>query len=110
MVRRRTSRRKKRTVYPPLGAAPSRKSNAWVIVILGALVFVNLYVFVWDKKTSVAAIKEQAQKAPVALTMPPAPLPPAPLPPQPATSGNPAAPAQAPVGPPGAIDGVVGKS
>jgi len=35
MVRRRTSARKKRTAYPALGAAPARKSSAWVILILG---------------------------------------------------------------------------
>jgi murein DD-endopeptidase MepM/ murein hydrolase activator NlpD len=103
MVRRRTSSRKKRTVYSALGAAPAKKSNAWVLVILAALVVVNLYVFVWDKKTSVAAIKERAEKAPVAMTMPAAPLAPVVD-----TGGNGSA-AAAPVGPPGAIEGKVGK-
>ena len=68
MVRRRTSARKKRTAYPALGAAPARKSGIWVILILGILVLVNLYVFVWDKNTGVRAIKQQAE-AQTALTM-----------------------------------------
>ena len=105
MVRRRTSPRKKRTAYPALGAAPAKKSNAWLILILAGLVFVNLYVFVWDKKTSIAAVKEKAKDVPMQL--PSAPLPPPPPPPAAvaAGSGSP----QAPVGPPGAVDGEVGK-
>jgi murein DD-endopeptidase MepM/ murein hydrolase activator NlpD len=99
MVRRRTSSRKKRTVYSALGAAPARKNNAWVIVILAALVFVNLYVFVWDKKTSVAAIQKKAQETQTpTLSIPSVPLP--------VAAGSAAA---APVGPPGAIEGKVGK-
>ncbi len=61
MVRRRTSRRKKRSVYQGLGPAPARRGSGWVILVLGALVVVNLYVFVWDKKTGVRAIKQQAE-------------------------------------------------
>jgi hypothetical protein len=61
MVRRRTSPRKKRAAYAKLdSAAPARRSGALVILVLGALVLLNLYVFVWDKRTSVAAIKQQA--------------------------------------------------
>jgi hypothetical protein len=61
MVRRRTSARKKRAAYAKLdSAAPARRSGALVILVLGVLVVVNLYVFVWDKKTSVSAIKQQA--------------------------------------------------
>ncbi len=109
MVRRRTSSRKKRAVSgrrdgarlhagPTLGSGPARRGNAWLILVLAALVFVNLYVFVWDKKTSVAAIKQKAEEAP-AMTVPSAALP------EPAGSA-----AGAPVGPPGAIEGKVEKN
>ncbi|HUS27090.1 MAG TPA: M23 family metallopeptidase [Kofleriaceae bacterium] len=106
MVRRRTPKRKKRTTYhtlgPSLGAAPAKKNGAWVLLVLGALVVVNLYVFVWDKKTSVAAIKQQAEAkgsgANPSMSMPAAPL----------VAGD--ARASAPVGPPGTIEGKVGKS
>jgi len=101
MVRRRTSRRKKRTAYSSLGTAPAKRSGALVLLILGALVVVNLYVFVWDKKTSVAAIKEKAHAAPV-LAIPTAPL-------DSAGSAHELAPAP-PVGPPGAVEGKVGKN
>jgi len=40
-----------------------------VLLILGVLVVVNLYVFVWDKKTGVRAIQKQALAQP-ALTVP----------------------------------------
>ena len=107
MVRRRTSPRKKRTAYPALGAAPARKGNAWVIVILAALVFVNLYVFVWDKKTSVAAIKQKAEQTPT-MAVPAVPL--KPLVDAAAAGSAVGSAAAAPVGPPGAIEGKVGKS
>jgi murein DD-endopeptidase MepM/ murein hydrolase activator NlpD len=72
--------------------------------VLGALVVVNLYVFVWDKKTSVGAIKREADRATPMATLPSRPL----------EAGVPAAapvaPVAAPVGPPGVIDGKVGKS
>lgn len=61
MVRRRTSPRKKRAAYAKLdSAAPARRGGALVILLLGALVLLNLYVFVWNKRTSVEAIKAQA--------------------------------------------------
>ena len=102
MVRRRTRARKKRTAYPALGAAPAKRSGAWLMVILGALVLVNLYVFVWDKKTGVRAIKQQAE----AHTGPSMTLPSAPLPtPQPD-----AAPVPAPVAPATVVEGRVAKS
>jgi len=46
------------------------------MLVLGALVLVNLYVFVWDKKTGVRAIRQQAEAhtAP-SMTIPSAPLP-----------------------------------
>jgi hypothetical protein len=70
------------------------------MLVLGALVVVNLYVFVWDKKTGVRAIKEQAEAhtAP-SMTIPSAPLPaaaPAPVP--------------APVAPATTIEGKVAKA
>ncbi len=81
MVRRRTSRRKKRSVYQGLGPAPARRGSGWVILVLGALVVVNLYVFVWDKKTGVRAIKQQAEaKGAPAMMIGAQPLPPPPAP------------------------------
>lgn len=118
MVRRRTPPRKKRTasrggrgngvrlaIGPALGGTPAKKSNAWVFLILAGLVLVNLYVFVWDKKTSVAAIKQKAHETP-AMTVPSAPLV---LGTDEAGAGI-VTPAGAPVAPPGAIEGKVGKS
>ena len=85
-----------------LGGPPARRSGAWVILVLGALVVVNLYVFVWDKDTSVAAIKREAEAKTPAAALPSQPLiAPVPVSPLPATP--------APVGPPGVVDGKVGK-
>jgi hypothetical protein len=53
MVRRRTRTRKK-----------AAHRNGWVLAILTGLVVVNLYVFVWDKKTSIAAIQGLAENPP----------------------------------------------
>jgi murein DD-endopeptidase MepM/ murein hydrolase activator NlpD len=77
--------------------------------VLGALVVINLYVFVWDKQTSVGAIKRVADRATPTAMVPSRPL---------AEAGTPAAghapaasaTAPAPIGPPGVIDGKVGKS
>lgn len=82
MVRRRTRARKKRTAYPALGAAPAKRHGAWLMLVLGALVLVNLYVFVWDKKTGVRAIKQQAEAhtATPAMSIPSAPLSDTPMP------------------------------
>ncbi|MDQ3367078.1 MAG: M23 family metallopeptidase [Myxococcota bacterium] len=84
-----------------------------MIVVLGALVLVNLYVFVWDKDTSVGALKrEAASKTPPAAAMPAVALD-ATAPPTPGSGilGMPSlSAAAAPVGPPGVIDGKVGKS
>jgi murein DD-endopeptidase MepM/ murein hydrolase activator NlpD len=76
--------------------------------VLGALVIVNLYVFVWDKQTSVGAIKREADRATPTAMVPSRPLAAAAVPDGP----QPAAPAiaSAPIGPPGVIDGKVGKS
>jgi murein DD-endopeptidase MepM/ murein hydrolase activator NlpD len=83
-----------------------------VILVLAALVFVNLYVFVWGK-TSIKNVQEEANnagKAPVPMTVPGPALPTSPplatVETQGAAGGSAAA---DPVGPPGAIDGKVGK-
>jgi murein DD-endopeptidase MepM/ murein hydrolase activator NlpD len=125
MVMRRRTSRKKRSIRPlgNLGGPPARKPGGWVALVLGALVVVNLYVFVWDKQTSVGAIKREADRAtpgasagagspgapgsPGSTATPTAMLPSRPLAP-PTAPG--AAPAAAPIGPPGVIDGKVGKS
>jgi murein DD-endopeptidase MepM/ murein hydrolase activator NlpD len=77
--------------------------------VLGALVVINLYVFVWDKQTSVGAIKREADRATPTAMVPSRPLAEAGVP---ATGSAPATPAvaPAPIGPPGIIDGKVGKS
>lgn len=118
MVRRRTSPRKKRAAYPALGQAPARNGGGLVVLVLGALVLVNLYVFVWDKKTSVAAIKQQAE----AKSNPAMAIPAAPLAAVPAESGavqrsdadaarrEGTTSAGATAGSPGTIEGTVGKS
>src|SRR5438105_9179869 len=110
MVRRRTRRRKKKTVYPGLGSTPAKRSGVWLVAVLGGLVFVNLYVFVWDKHTGVAAIRDQAlapnagpAHAAPAMTLPTLPLSSAPQP-----AASPAAPAKP--APPAALEGRVGKS
>jgi len=92
-----------------LGGPPARKTGGWVALVLGVLVVINLYVFVWDKQTSVGAIKRVADRATPTAMVPSRPL---------AESGTPAAgpapaastSAAAPIGPPGVIDGKVGKS
>lgn len=86
------------------GRSPSRRTSGWVILVLGALVVVNLYVFVWDKDTSVGAIADKA-----AAKVPAAVLPSQPLVTPPPVMPNGAA-AGAPVGPPGTVEGKVGKS
>jgi murein DD-endopeptidase MepM/ murein hydrolase activator NlpD len=78
------------------------------VLVLGALVLVNLYVFVWDKKTSVGAIRREADRATPAAALPGRPLedpavrPVAPTAPLPGTPPAPAVPA--------VIEGKVGKS
>lgn len=125
MVRRRTAARKKRTAYAKLpAAAPARGGGALVVLVLGALVMVNLYVFVWDKKTSVSAIKQQAlaQTSPLpgagsgatALSVPSQPLaisaPAAPSAPVAHVAPPSHAAASSGAGSGSAIDGKVGKS
>jgi murein DD-endopeptidase MepM/ murein hydrolase activator NlpD len=82
---------------------------------------VNLYVFVWDKKTSVGAIKREAESATPTAMVPSRPLAepaagsagPAPRLAGPAGPAGPAgmgSAASAPIGPPGTIDGKVGRT
>lgn len=93
----------------------SRKGGAWVALVLGALVLVNLYVFVWDKKTSIPAIQDKAKEIKATpLSVPSAPLEPEPTPagaPAAAGSGNAArtGTAPAPIAPPGVVEGKVSK-
>jgi hypothetical protein len=123
MVTRRTTARKKRAVRPlgNLGGSPARRTSGWVVLVLGALVVVNLYVFVWDKQTSVGAIRREADRATPTATVPSRPLaPPAPAPaPAPPSVPGAAAPAAsiaagsaAATAPAGVtlIEGKVGKS
>src|SRR5262249_4962566 len=109
MVTRRRTARKKRAVRPlgNLGGSPARRTGGWVVLVLVALVAVNLDVFVWDKQTSFGAIKRGAERA-----TPPATVPSRPLaePPRAGSGAGSAAATPAPVGPPGVIDGKVGKS
>jgi hypothetical protein len=121
MVTRRKTARKKRAVRPlgNLGRSPARRTSGWVVLVLGALVVVNLYVFVWDKQTSVGAIRREADRATPTAAVPSRPLaPPAPAPAPPSVPGA-AAPAAstavgsaAPTAPAAAtvIEGKVGKS
>jgi len=110
MVRRRTQGRKKRAGYPALGPAPSNRSGGALILVLAGLVLVNLYVFVWDKKKSVGAIKREAEaktadtgrdRDPL-MNVGTAPLVPG--------SGSADGSAGAPLGPPGIVEGKVEKS
>jgi murein DD-endopeptidase MepM/ murein hydrolase activator NlpD len=57
---------------------PSRGGGVWMFALLGGLVLVNLYVFVWNKNTSVASIKEKAANATPSLAVPGARAPVAP--------------------------------
>src|ERR1041385_6042649 len=76
MVTRRRPARKKRSRRPlgNFGGAPARKTGGWVVLVLAALVVVNLYVLVWDKQTSVGAIKREADRATPSAMVPARPL------------------------------------
>ncbi|HEX8109795.1 MAG TPA: hypothetical protein VF516_18820 [Kofleriaceae bacterium] len=108
MVTKRRTGRKKRSVRPigNLGGSPARRTGGWVVLVLAALVVVNLYVFVWDKQTSVGAIRREADRATPTATVPPHPLA---EPGAGSGSAPPSAPAP-PSDPPGVIQGKVGKS
>ncbi len=105
------------------GPRPARRSGALVALVLGALVLVNLYVFVWDKKTSVGAIKQQAEHGTPTLAIPAQNLetfaapPPGPVTLIPTAragsapdAADPLGSARAPIAPPGTIIGKVSKS
>src|SRR5262249_21494970 len=57
-----------------LGRSPARRTGGWVVLVLAGLVVVNLYVFVWDKQTSVGAIKRAADRATPTAMVPSHPL------------------------------------
>jgi hypothetical protein len=82
------------------------------VLVLAALVVVNLYVFVWDKQTSVGAIKREAEHATPTAMVPSQPLAPVVAPGSGSGpgSGSAAQATPAPIGPPGLIDGKVSKS
>lgn len=106
-MRRRTARKKtnqRLSLASVGGRSPTRRTSGWVVLVLGGLVLVNLYVFVWDKETSVSAIADAAKSKPAAV------LPAAPLVTPPPVTPNSAGAVSAPVGPPGTVDGKVGKS
>ena len=75
MVAKRSARRKKKALT--LGPSHQKSGGPWVLVALAALVLVNLYVFVWNKNTSVKAIKAKAESATPALNLPPGAIAPA---------------------------------
>jgi murein DD-endopeptidase MepM/ murein hydrolase activator NlpD len=120
MVTKRRSKGKKKSTSRAYGGLATmsggssrhpatRKGGAWVALVLGALVLVNLYVFVWDKKTSIGAIQEKAKNPPPAL-VPSQPLEPvaAPLPVGSGSAARTGA-APAPIAPPGVVEGKVAK-
>src|SRR5215470_4529865 len=108
VMRRRTARKKRSSrTLGNFAGSPARKTGGWVVLVLAALVVVNLYVFVWDKQTSVGAIKREADRATPSAMVPSRALEP---PAAGSAAGSAAASAPAPVGPPGVIDGKVGKS
>jgi len=130
MVTRRKTRGKKRsgksgslagTLAAPLRSsrgAPARRGGGLVLLVLAALVVVNLYVFVWDKNTSVGAIKREAAAASTtprdraAEPTPAAALPSQPLdaPAEPGLGATAIGAMPSPVAPPGVIEGKVGKA
>jgi murein DD-endopeptidase MepM/ murein hydrolase activator NlpD len=104
-MRRRTARKKRssRSLAMTSLGPPNRRGGGWVIVVLGGLVLVNLYVFVWNKDTSVGAIADAAREKPPAAVLPSQPL--VTPPPQVVASAT-----AAPVGPPGVVEGKVAKA
>jgi murein DD-endopeptidase MepM/ murein hydrolase activator NlpD len=61
---------RKRSNLGALGHQPNKGGGAWMLAVLGGLVMVNLYVFVWNKSTSVASIKAKATMATPGLSVP----------------------------------------
>lgn len=60
MVDRRTAARKKSTILTLDGRPPPRRGTLRLLVLLGAMVLVNLYVFVWKDGTSIPSVKARA--------------------------------------------------
>jgi murein DD-endopeptidase MepM/ murein hydrolase activator NlpD len=76
MVDRRTRSRKKSTVLTLDGRPPPRRGTLRLLLVLGVMVLVNLYVFVWKDGTSIRAVKARAADLGTApLDQPPAPAP-----------------------------------
>lgn len=79
MVDKRSPSGKKTARRPVLelgGKAPARRGTVRLFFMLGVLVLVNLYVFVWRDGTSIGAVRAKAQSiGTVALDAPPAPIP-----------------------------------
>lgn len=79
MVDKRSSPGKKSARAPLLelgGRAPARKGTVRLFFMVGVLVLVNLYVFVWRDGTSIGAVRAKAQNiGTVDLDAPPAPPP-----------------------------------
>jgi murein DD-endopeptidase MepM/ murein hydrolase activator NlpD len=55
---------RKKKALPDLGPGPKSRNGLWVAILLAALVLVNLYVFVWNKETSLAAVRDRAKGSP----------------------------------------------
>lgn len=110
-MRRKTARKKsaRSLSLASLGGAPARRWNVWVALVLGGLVLVNLYVFVWNKDTAVSAIAANAEQRLPEAALPKQPLvtPPAVVPAAP--QGRATTPGT-PIGPPGTVEGKVAKS
>ncbi len=60
MVDRRSLARKKSAILTLDGRPPPRRGTLRLLVLLGAMVLVNLYVFVWKDGTSLRAVKDRA--------------------------------------------------
>lgn len=77
MVDRRPASRKKSSVLTLDGRPPARRGTLRLLVLLGVMVLVNLYVFVWKDGTSIRAVKARAADMGSApLDSRPAPTPP----------------------------------
>src|SRR5262245_3793275 len=78
MVDMRSPSRKKSAVLTLDGRPPARRGTLRLFVLLGVMVLVNLYVFVWKDGTSIRAVKARAADlGAVPLDKPAAPPPPA---------------------------------
>lgn len=79
MVDRRSPSRKKSAMLTLDGRPPARRGTLRLFILLGVMVLVNLYVFVWKDGTSIRAVKARAAdlgSAPLDKAAAPAPPPP----------------------------------